>query len=238
MAIVIISILLTVALHLPTTVAAHNGLYDDDVEGPCLVQTSANLMTLQPPRLDSQPNGEVAKLILVNESEIEKQEPSNASTAEAGSTASTTAASTNSTESGAGDPAPEQKNKVVLLIIELIPPLGCLGVDRLYLGSIVTGCIKLGVCVCTCFIGGAIWGIIDGIVILLNALNKEESIDSLGMSASFGESEVDTAQTLGWVMLALWLLLGLFAVLFHRTRLPNSVTERAMDRSTAAGMRT
>eukprot|EP00971_Amphidinium_carterae_P342529 6481870-Amphidinium_carterae.1 len=37
------------------------------------------------------------------------------------------------------------------------------------------------------------------------------------------QGTVDTAQTLGWVMLALWLLLGLFAVLFHRTRAKDCV---------------
>mmetsp|Transcript_66686 Transcript_66686/g.124554 ORF Transcript_66686/g.124554 Transcript_66686/m.124554 type:complete len:235 (-) Transcript_66686:95-799(-) len=233
MARLIFSILLITALHLP----AAGTLMDEDVEGPCLVQTSANLMSQQLPRADPTSRAEVAQLLLVNDSIDQEPDASNTTAATAASagtsTEATTAAPTNGTASG----TVEQKNKVALLIIELIPPLGCLGVDRLYLGSIVTGCIKLAVCVCTCFIGGAIWGIIDGVVILLNALNKEESIEALGMSASFAESEVETAQTLGWVMLALWLLLGIFAVLFHRTRYPNWVTERAERSSTATGMR-
>ena len=45
--------------------------------------------------------------------------------------------------------------QVTLMVIEMIPPLGALGVDRLYLGSTITGLVKMGVCICTCFIGGA-----------------------------------------------------------------------------------
>mmetsp|Transcript_22482 Transcript_22482/g.41385 ORF Transcript_22482/g.41385 Transcript_22482/m.41385 type:complete len:116 (+) Transcript_22482:325-672(+) len=100
----------------------------------------------------------------------------------------------------------------------MVPLLGCLGIDRLYLGATVTGCIKLGVCLCTCFIGGVVWGIIDAVVIFLNAVEKEESIDSLGMSAQFADPQrVETAQTLAWVMLGVWLLFGTLGCCFRKS---------------------
>ena len=37
---------------------------------------------------------------------------------------------------------------------------------------------------------GVIWGAIDGVIILVNALKKDLSINSLGMVASFSASEV------------------------------------------------
>jgi len=197
-----------------------NGLdLEPDDEGACLVQTGANLLSQNQPR-----TAELDKLLVLDEELLDRSDQPNGTSSNL-----TDLASANTTSASI-----PQKNKVVLLIIELIPPLGCLGVDRLYLGSIITGCIKLGVCICTCFIGGAIWGIIDGILILINALSKETSIDKLGMVAEFDESQVDTAQTLGWVMLGLWGLFGLFACLFHRTRYPNYVTSLADSRASGA----
>merc|ERR1719356_134306 len=41
-----------------------------------------------------------------------------------------------------------RKNKIVLMVLEILPLCGPLGIDRFYLGSTFTGLAKLTVCVC------------------------------------------------------------------------------------------
>ena len=89
------------------------------------------------------------------------------------------------------------KDKVKLMVIELIPLVGCLGVDRIYLDCPISGLIKMGVCICTCFIGGVIWGAIDGIAILFNALTSQTVLNTLGMSADFSNSNIHAAKVPG-----------------------------------------
>ncbi|MBM0239662.1 TM2 domain-containing protein [Micromonospora sp. ATA32] len=57
------------------------------------------------------------------------------------------------------------KSKVVAGILQIL--LGTFGVGRFYMGDTKTGVIQLVVSVVTCGIGG-IWGLIDGILILVN----------------------------------------------------------------------
>ncbi|MFE9694071.1 TM2 domain-containing protein [Micromonospora sp. NPDC005806] len=57
------------------------------------------------------------------------------------------------------------KSKVVAGILQIL--LGSLGIGRFYMGDTKTGVIQLVVSVVTCGLGG-IWGLIDGILILVN----------------------------------------------------------------------
>lgn len=56
---------------------------------------------------------------------------------------------------------------------------------------------KLLVCVCTCFVGGTIWGFIDLIAVVINALGRRNTIDTMGMQAEFDDSEIQPCFILG-----------------------------------------
>eukprot|EP00928_Gymnodinium_smaydae_P050965 TRINITY_DN34501_c0_g1_i1.p1 TRINITY_DN34501_c0_g1~~TRINITY_DN34501_c0_g1_i1.p1 ORF type:complete len:232 (+),score=5.76 TRINITY_DN34501_c0_g1_i1:1-696(+) len=79
------------------------------------------------------------------------------------------------------------KSKTILVLIETFG-LGLLGLDRLYMGCYQTFFLKLltggGVC---------IWTVLDLFLVLRNALARENSIDSLGMSGTFAPESIDTA---------------------------------------------
>jgi len=94
---------------------------------------------------------------------------------------------------GATKGASPKKSKTVLLALEMCPLSWLLGIDRFYLGNIGLGIAKMSVCICTCGIGGIIWGFIDFVTIMTNALKKEEAISTLGMHATFGAEHVETA---------------------------------------------
>jgi len=89
-----------------------------------------------------------------------------------------------------------KKNKVVLMILEMVPLCGPLGIDRFYLGDTKTAVAKLIVCICTCLVGGLVWGLLDAIIVIVNSLTRKSSINSLGMVAQFSEDEVEPAHTL------------------------------------------
>nr|WP_050778236.1 TM2 domain-containing protein [Micromonospora sp. KC207] len=57
------------------------------------------------------------------------------------------------------------KSKVVAGVLGIL--LGGFGVGRFYMGDTKTGVLQLVVTVVTCGLGG-IWGVIDGILILVN----------------------------------------------------------------------
>ncbi|GIM87472.1 hypothetical protein Sar04_42080 [Salinispora arenicola] len=56
------------------------------------------------------------------------------------------------------------KSKVVAGVLQIL--LGAFGVGRFYMGDIKIGVIQLIVTLVTCGVGG-IWGVIDGILILV-----------------------------------------------------------------------
>lgn len=56
------------------------------------------------------------------------------------------------------------KSKVVAGVLQIL--LGAFGVGRFYMGDIKIGVIQLVVTLVTCGVGG-IWGVIDGILILV-----------------------------------------------------------------------
>lgn len=95
----------------------------------------------------------------------------------------------------AGSPKPK-KSKVVLMILEMVPLCGPLGIDRFYLGATKTAVAKLIVCICTCLVGGLVWGLLDAIVVIVNSLARKTTINNLGMEADFAEDDIETAHTL------------------------------------------
>merc|ERR1719323_1682949 len=86
-----------------------------------------------------------------------------------------------------------RKNKIVLMVLEILPLCGPLGIDRFYLGSTFTGLAKLTVCVCTCLVGGLIWGLFDAVIVIANSLSRESSIDAFGMVAEFDEEHIEAS---------------------------------------------
>lgn len=89
-----------------------------------------------------------------------------------------------------------KKSKVVLMILEMVPLCGPLGIDRFYLGAVHTALAKLIVCICTCLVGGLVWGLLDAIIVIVNALTRKSSIDTMGLHAEFSEDEIEPAHTL------------------------------------------
>lgn len=62
-------------------------------------------------------------------------------------------------------PAVSDKSKVVAGVLQIV--LGGFGVGRFYMGHVGIGVAQLVVTLVTCGFGG-IWGLIDGILILVN----------------------------------------------------------------------
>jgi len=93
-------------------------------------------------------------------------------------------------------------DKVVLLILEVLG-LGAFGIDRMYLGGPNVG---LGIAKLLTFSGFGVWGIIDYVVVIMNAVNREPTINTLGMHYDFETDGVETAHALGIVGLMLLLV--------------------------------
>jgi hypothetical protein len=101
---------------------------------------------------------------------------------------------------------PPLRSKVVLLVIEMVPLAGPLGIDRFYLGSIWSGVAKLLLCLLTNMFGGVVWYMVDAILVTVNALQHKEDIHVLGMEARFSEDEIGTAYILGCILIPVQLL--------------------------------
>lgn len=96
-----------------------------------------------------------------------------------------------------------KKNKVVLMVLEMIPLAGPLGLDRFYLGATGTAVAKLTVCICTCLVGGLLWGLLDALIVIANALGRKPNISTLGMVATFGEDQIEPSFALALIAIIL-----------------------------------
>eukprot|EP00933_Yihiella_yeosuensis_P054068 TRINITY_DN5240_c0_g1_i1.p1 TRINITY_DN5240_c0_g1~~TRINITY_DN5240_c0_g1_i1.p1 ORF type:complete len:240 (+),score=60.07 TRINITY_DN5240_c0_g1_i1:72-791(+) len=95
------------------------------------------------------------------------------------------------------DGTSHKKSKVVFVLLNMFG-LGCCGIDRCYLGNVGLGFAKFLTC------GGClVWACIDFILIIANALQKEDGISSMGMEAKFQADSIDVAYILAWISLAL-----------------------------------
>jgi len=139
---------------------------------------------------------------------------------------------------GREESKPPTKNKNVLMVIEMFPLCWLFAVDRFYLGNIGLGIAKLAVSLGTFFVGGAIWGLVDFIIIMNNALRQQQTLHSAGLSANFPESQLQTAFVLAIVdilMIPVFIWLARFLWLWRRQQRMERLKEAAM-RSPHYGM--
>lgn len=78
-------------------------------------------------------------------------------------------------------------NKVILVLLEVFG-CGCCGIDRCFMGQVCCGTIK-GIT----FGGFLIWYAIDYIVVIINALTSDPSIDCIGFVAVWTKDSINTA---------------------------------------------
>jgi TM2 domain-containing membrane protein YozV len=108
---------------------------------------------------------------------------------------------------GHGGPAqPVRRNKVVLAVIEMVPPLGVLGMDRLYLGQPVRAFIKAASFVGTFGVVGTIWSLCDAFVIGSNCVLESRRLDQFGMHVEFGNDQgrLKLSAGLGLLIFLIW----------------------------------
>lgn len=107
-----------------------------------------------------------------------------------------------------GTYTPPRRNKVVLAMIELVPPLAICGMDRLYLGQPVMAAAKLTTFFATCGFVGGIWAILDTFFVTRNCLDESRELDEFGMSALFvgSEAEIKLAGDLAYLVPVSWLV--------------------------------
>eukprot|EP00450_Noctiluca_scintillans_P015443 CAMPEP_0194523522 /NCGR_PEP_ID=MMETSP0253-20130528/58426_1 /TAXON_ID=2966 /ORGANISM="Noctiluca scintillans" /LENGTH=200 /DNA_ID=CAMNT_0039368067 /DNA_START=127 /DNA_END=729 /DNA_ORIENTATION=+ len=86
------------------------------------------------------------------------------------------------------------RQKEILVIFELLG-LGFLGIDRMYIGGargITLGVVKL------LTVGGCgLWAAFDFMAVMINAVQRETTMDFLGMKAEFEHSGLEAARALG-----------------------------------------
>jgi TM2 domain-containing membrane protein YozV len=95
-----------------------------------------------------------------------------------------------------------EKSKVTLSVIFVLG-LGICGIDRCFMGQMM-----LGTCKALTLGGLGFWALVDSIVILVNCLQKEASIDMVGFKATFPKKEIETAFTIALVGFLFHLLSG------------------------------
>merc|ERR1719473_1429273 len=94
-------------------------------------------------------------------------------------------------------PGAGKKSKVILSLLEAFGLPGALGIDRMYMGQIGLGFLKMTSWCWGCVAVGLVWWVIDYIVVFVNCLRKQKNIDAMGYKADFDESGVEIAF---WVM--------------------------------------
>jgi len=94
---------------------------------------------------------------------------------------------------------PPEKSKIVLMVIEMCPLCWLFAIDRFYLGNTGLAIAKLAVSLGSCFIGGLIWGLVDFIIIISNALRQEETLHAAGMTAKFPKDQLQAGFKLAFV---------------------------------------
>lgn len=119
------------------------------------------------------------------------------------------------------------KNKLTLVALETFPLVGWLGFDRIYLGQVGLGLLKMSICILTLFIGGAIWGLLDGYIVITSALARETSINRLGIVAKFDAQQVEAARFLAIVTLICWAALAACCIRAAGARLRKDKTTSA-----------
>jgi len=113
-----------------------------------------------------------------------------------------------------------RRNKLVLAAIEMIPPLGVFGMDRLYLGQPVLAVAKMLSFFCTFGVVGSIWALFDAWVIAQNCILESQHLEQFGMAAWFtGEEwQMQVAAVMGLLIVLIWVLHIIYlAVMAYRS---------------------
>lgn len=97
-------------------------------------------------------------------------------------------------------------DKRIVLGLELCPLLGCIGITRFYLRSWISGMVQMLVFACSCGVLGTIWGFVDMIILVINALTDQTAIDTFFMTARFENQTEDTANLIGMIVPLVWLI--------------------------------
>lgn len=100
-------------------------------------------------------------------------------------------------ESALAPPCQDCIDKVVLVMLEMVG-LGFFGIDRFYAGSITTGILKL-----ISLSGCGVWFVVDWFVVIVNAIEKKDSIHICGFNAQFETTGINTSRTLAIIAVTL-----------------------------------
>lgn len=96
-----------------------------------------------------------------------------------------------------------------LLLVLLCCLFGACGFDRCFMGNLCCGVIKGLTC------GGfGVWALVDQAVVLVNAMGRYDSIDTVGFRASFYPPTIDLAQNVAFLIVILVTWIVAFKTLF------------------------
>jgi TM2 domain-containing membrane protein YozV len=93
-----------------------------------------------------------------------------------------------------------EKNKLVVVLLQLFALPAFCGVDRCYMGQPCIGALKA-----LTFAGFGVWAFIDQVIVLVNSLKMEPSINTVGFVANWEPTSIEPAYYLAWVQLVMML---------------------------------
>lgn len=103
-----------------------------------------------------------------------------------------------------GPRAVPHRNKLVLAALELLPPLGMFGMDRLYLGQPLIAVCKMLSFAFTFGLLGTAWSMFDAFIVAQNCILQSPELEQFGMAALFGTEGLGTAAVMGVLIYLSW----------------------------------
>lgn len=102
-------------------------------------------------------------------------------------------------EVGATKSVPPEKNKLILLMLQITIVPAFFGIDRCYMEQPFMGLLKA-----LTFSGLGVWGLLDTIVVMFNAVSRMRSIHTIGLVANFDKDSTVLGFYLGTAWLTIW----------------------------------